>query len=43
MDDKQKRKHGITENMMEIWSQNKIYIGYNKDFTFFNDLELKDI
>jgi hypothetical protein len=43
MDDKQKRKHGITENMIEIWSQNKIYIGYNKDFTFFNDLEIKDV
>jgi hypothetical protein len=43
MDDKQKRKHGITENMIEVWTQNKIYIGYNKDFTFFNDLDIKDV
>lgn len=40
MDDKEKRKHGITEHMIELWSGYKIYIGYNKDFNFFNDLKI---
>jgi hypothetical protein len=40
MDDKEKRKHGITENMIEVWSGYKIYIGYNKDFDFLNDLKI---
>jgi hypothetical protein len=40
MDDKEKRKHGITEHMIEIWSTYKIYIGYNKDFDFLNDIKI---
>jgi hypothetical protein len=40
MDDKEKRKHGITEHMIELWSTYKIYIGYNKDFDFLNDIKL---
>ena len=34
MDDKQKRKHGITEKMIALWSQYKIYVGYSRDFDF---------
>jgi hypothetical protein len=34
MDDKEKRKYGISEHMITLWSQYKIYVGYAKDFDF---------
>jgi len=34
MTEKQMRKYGITENMISVWSQNKIYVGYSKDFDY---------
>ena len=34
MEEKEKRKYGISENMIALWSQYKIYVGYAKDFDF---------
>jgi hypothetical protein len=34
MTDKQIKKYGVTENMIAIWSQYKIYIGYSRDFDY---------
>jgi hypothetical protein len=34
LDDKGKRKHGITANMMKVWSDAKVYIGYNSNFPY---------
>jgi len=34
MTEKQMKKYGITENMLSVWAQNKIFIGYSKDFDF---------
>lgn len=34
MTEKQMRKYGITENMISVWSQHKIYVGYSKDFDY---------
>ena len=34
MDDKEKRKYGISDHMIALWSQYKIYVGYAKDFDF---------
>jgi len=40
MSEKAKRKYSISDRMLLFWTQNKIYIGYSKDFDFFGELDL---
>lgn len=39
MTEKQMKKYGITDHMLSIWSQYKIYVGYSKDFDFMSSEE----
>jgi hypothetical protein len=36
LDDKGKRKLGITANMMNVWTDSNVYIGYNTNYPYFS-------
>ncbi len=36
LDDKGKKKHGITANMMKVWTESNVYIGYDTSYPYFS-------
>jgi hypothetical protein len=38
MIEKSKKKYGISERMLTVWTENSVYIGYSKDFDFLEEL-----
>lgn len=39
MDDKMRKKNGITQNMVNIWTNSGTWIGYNLNFPYFSSTE----
>lgn len=37
MNDKQKRKYGLSKSMIELWTVNNIFVGYDNNFEIFSD------